>query len=506
MALNRIATAVVAAAIATQAASPARADFGDAVAGGIVGGIITGVIINENNKQRAKKKTYVPRSSVSSAQREANREVQVALNYFGFPVGTPDGALGPRSRAAIGEYQATLGYAPSGQLTDYERSLLISSYHRAVAGGPMTAQQAAQNPMGMRGLVAMYRDESMGTTAPVGMPPAPAMPSVPESTMVVAPAAEPAAPALPALVAEPAPAPAAPGLPSFIGANTQTVSLASHCNSVSLQTSTTGGFVTVANMTDPVRVLDEQFCLARTYAIAEGEQAAAKVQGFSAQQIAEQCAGFGPATKDYVAALSLKPAAEVIGDVQKFALGSGMAPQQLAATARICLSVGYRTDDMGVALGSALILAALGEGAYAELPGYHLAQGFGAQKRPDLALGWYDAAFDALGRGTPAVFAPGQPERTELLRKAAYAVGGKADQASTLPQTVPAALPGFAAPAPAPAPVAPVATTASVAAPAEPAPVVQPVTSASAAPAAGGASAGSILPMAARLPTLLFGN
>lgn len=499
MALKQIATTLVAAAVATQAAGPARADFGDAVAGGIVGGIISGVIINEGNKQ--KKRTYVPRSSVSSSQREANREVQVALNYFGFPVGTPDGALGPRSRAAIGEYQATLGYAPTGQLTDYERSLLISSYHRAVAGGPMTAQLAAQNPLGMRGLVAMYRDESMGVNAPTAMPPAPAMPA-PGTTMVVAPEAAPEAPALPVLAAEPAApaAPAAPGLPSFIGNSTQTVSLASHCNSVSLQTSTSGGFVTVANMTDPVRVLDEQFCLARTYAIAEGEQAAAKVQGFTPQQIAEQCAGFGPATRDYVAALSLKPASEVMTEVQQFALSSGMAPQQLAATARICLSVGYRTDDMGVALGSALILASLGEGAYAELPAYHLAQGFGAQKRPDLALGWYDAAFDALGRGAPAVFAPGQPERTELLRKAAYAVGGKADQAS-LPQAVPATLPGFAAPA-APAPADSAALAPAVPAPAAAAPVVAEAS----APAPQGASAGSILPMAAKLPTLLFGN
>lgn len=505
MALKRIATTVVAAAIATQAANPARADFGDAVAGGIVGGIITGVIINEGNKQRAqKKRSYAPKSTISSAQREANRDVQVALNYFGFPVGTPDGSLGPRSRAAIGEYQATLGYAPTGQLTDYEQSLLISSYHRAIAGGPMTAQQAAQNPMGMRGLVAMYRDESLGVNPPAGMPAAPAMPA-PATTMTAAPATEPAAPALPTLAAEPAPA--SPGLPSFIGNSTQTVSLASHCNSVSLQTSTSGGFVTVANMTDPTRVLDEQFCLARTYAIAEGEQAAAKVQGFTPQQIAEQCAGFGPATRDYVSALSLKPAAEVIGEVQKFAVSTGMAPQQLAATARICLSVGYRTDDMNVALGSALILASLGEGAYAELPAYHLAQGFGAQKRPDLALGWYDTAFDALGRGAPAVFAPGQPERTELLRKAAYAVGGKADQAS-LPQAVPAALPGFAAPAPA-APAAPAATVVvtAPAAPVAPAPAAPATQSADASTAAASGSAGgSILPMAAKLPTLLFGN
>ncbi len=201
-------------------------------------------------------------------------------------------------------------------------------------------------------------------------------------------------------------------------------SLASHCNTVSLLTNSNGGFTTLASMSDAGFALNEQFCLARTYAIAKGEELAGKVQGFTPQQIAAQCGGFGPAMKDHVAALSLKSQEEVLKDVGGFVLKSGMSPAQLSGTAKICLSVGYRTDNLDVAIGSALLLAVLGEGAYGELMGHHLAQGFGASRRPDLALAWYEMGLDAVSSGSEAVFAPGQPERNDLIRKAAFTLTG----------------------------------------------------------------------------------
>ncbi|MFW5881362.1 MAG: hypothetical protein ACOCTP_02460, partial [Roseicyclus sp.] len=153
-----------------------------------------------------------------------------------------------------------------------------------------------------------------------------------------------------------------------------------------------------------------------------------------------------PALKDHVAALSFDPMATVVQGVRGFVLGSGMSPGQLSGTAKVCLSVGYRTDDMDVAIGSGLLLVAMGEPVYAELMGHHLSQGFGTAKRADLALDWYDAALEAVEAGATPVFAPGQPERSDLLRKAAYRTGGKADgaalpEAANAPQ--PAALPSF---------------------------------------------------------------
>ncbi len=308
MMFKRIATAGVAASLALGPVSPAFADGGDAIVGGIIGGIIGGAIVNESNK---KKRTVVRKSTSSgmtTAQREANRETQVALNYFGYPVGTPDGVLGRNSRNGISEYQMTLGYPATGQLTEYERSHLVGSYHRAIAGGALTMQQAAANPMGMRGLLVTWRDEAMGI-APQGQ--MAVMPVVPE-----APAAEPTVEAA-------APAPATPGLPTFLGAGAAEASLASHCNRVGLMATTTGGYTTVATMTDPMTALGEQFCLVRAFTIAEGEELAARVPGVTPDEIRAQCAGFGPAMQAQVAALSLEPADKVIGEVRGFALSTG---------------------------------------------------------------------------------------------------------------------------------------------------------------------------------------
>ena len=479
MVSGRFASGLLAASVAFTHPIPAFAD-GDAIVGGIIGGIIGGAIVAESNKKKPRTTTTSTRTYVANpaaqAQRAANREVQVALNYFGFPVGTPDGAIGPRSRSAIAEYQATMGYPATGQLTDYERSLLVSSYHRAMAGGALTAQQAAANPMGMRGLLLDWRNEAAGIA--------------PQGTMAAAPA-EPAATGVPQL---PVIAASDPAMPSFLGGDITQVSLASHCNKVSLMTATNGGFTTVSTMTDPMQALNEQFCLARTYAIAQGEELSGRIQGFTPQQIADQCAGFGPAMASQVTALSLKPVDAVMTDVQGFALSTGMAPAQLSGTAKICLSVGYRTDNMQVALASAMILATLGEGVYGELMGHHLAQGIGAAKRPDLALGWYELGLGALASGATPAFAPGQPERNDLIRKAAFTINGRAGELAPAPapEAVPASLPGF---------------TILPADDAEP-PAEAVMASDTAGTGASGMPGSKVgaLPMAARLPFLLFRN
>ena len=92
--------------------------------------------------------TKVYRAPTYSAARVENREIQTALNYFNFPAGTPDGVMGRNSRNAISQYQAHLGYPVTGQLSLYEKDFLVSSYHRAIAGGAVTHQQIAQNPDG----------------------------------------------------------------------------------------------------------------------------------------------------------------------------------------------------------------------------------------------------------------------------------------------------------------------------------------------------------------------
>ena len=53
------------------------------------------------NKPRPPARKPAPTPVLSEEERQQNRDVQNALNTFGFPVGNADGVLGRRSRAAI---------------------------------------------------------------------------------------------------------------------------------------------------------------------------------------------------------------------------------------------------------------------------------------------------------------------------------------------------------------------------------------------------------------------
>lgn len=459
MFLKKISMACVVAAIAATPATRVAADGRDFIAGAVIGGILGAAANNQAKKKRYVQRKVYRKPAVPSYVRQERRDIQTSLNYFGFPAGSADGVLGRKSRAAISNYQVHMGYPATGQLTDYEKSFLLQSYQRAIAGGVATNQLIAASPTGPRGLLTRYRNEAAGiATAPVA-----GTAVAPTTTVVVAPQPVPVAPQVgtttttttvtavapsngggaATLLAGGAAAGSASALPSFLG-EAAVVSLASHCNQVSLLTSSNGGFMTADTMVDANFALNEQFCLARTYAISDGEALAAKIQGFTPEQIAQQCEGFGPALKEHVAALSLKPHDVVMKNVSSFVLSTGMSPAQLAGTAKICLSVGYRKDNMDVALGSALLLTVLGEQVYGELMGHHLAQGFGASKRSDLALAWYDLSLSAIEAGATPVVAPGQPERAGLLRKASYSLTNNSQsQAVPLVQPASTALPIF---------------------------------------------------------------
>lgn len=233
---------------------------------------------------------------------------------------------------------------------------------------------------------------------------------------------------------------AKPGVTTLAGLGTLPVlsvpetksSLASYCSKVSLMTSANGGFTNAAQMTNPEQVMGEQFCLARAFAMDESERIVTGLQGVTQAQVDAQCAAYGPALKDYVASLSTKPRDGVMADVEAFVASSGMDPAQLAPTAKVCLGVGYRKDDMDIALGSALLMVALGHGPYSELMGHHLSQGYGASENDDLAMPWYDAAIAAVYGGAQPVFAPGQEKRTALIEAAVLMLNGD-DRASTKP-------------------------------------------------------------------------
>ncbi|WP_164512339.1 peptidoglycan-binding domain-containing protein [Oceaniglobus ichthyenteri] len=463
----------VAASLAFGPATKASADAGDFIAGAIVG-----AIVNHAAKQPQKKvyrkstKTYkkkVSKPRIPATQ--TGRQIQSSLNYFGFNAGSVDGQLGRKSRDAVSQYQAYLGYAATGQLSSFEQDLLINSYNRAQAGGYATQQMVAANPEGVRGLLKQFRQEMAGG-APVMAGMAAPTATMPQTTMVVAPSQQMAmapapvavapmpapvapapvavapvavaptpvavAPVAPAPIAQAAVTPVAAALPSlFGGAAKPTLSV--HCAAVSKKTSENGGFITAATMTDSTAALNEQFCLARQSAIADGAQLAQGL-GATPDQINATCAAYGQQTATFVASLGSKPREAVLQNVAGFTQGTGIPSQDLAATAKVCMSVGYRDDNMDQAIGSGLILAAMDSAAFGELMGHHLSQGIGTEMRVDLAAAWYEGALDAAA--VQPVFATAQPGRLAVLRKA---VGGaQTGGLAPLPTLQPAsALPAF---------------------------------------------------------------
>lgn len=150
---------------ATILATTPLSAMADNIGAAIVGGIIGGAIVSS---QKPTKKVYVQKktysSSANSAARARNREVQTSLNYFGFNAGGADGVLGQRSRAAISQYQAHLGYPVTGTLTEYERTFLVSSYNRAQIGGPDVMKAMQSNPQGIKGVLAVWQKQQMGGT------------------------------------------------------------------------------------------------------------------------------------------------------------------------------------------------------------------------------------------------------------------------------------------------------------------------------------------------------
>lgn len=425
------------AALALVPAERAEADAAEFLGGALIGGVIGHAIAQGNRNTVRPNTTTAPRvvrPGIPATQQ--GRETQLALNYFGFNAGSVDGQIGNGTRAAIERYQRSMGYPVNGrEFSSYQFDYLMDAYYWGQNGG------AQQTGLAGQPLLFAYRDSREGRTLPAAAP-QPFVPQQPATTVIVNP--QPTAPV-------PVPAPgilagAAPAVPNLFANAAPTASLANTCNGVMLQTSTNGGYVTMASMTDPDVALSEQFCVARTYAVAQGEQLMQNIAGLSPVQITEQCGQFTQLFATQIDQASLMGQGQLVPQVTTVALGTGIPPADLVATARVCLSVGYAQDNMRMAVGSALALTGMGEPAYGELLGHHLREGFGTTTRPDLAMQWYNASLSALEQGAQPAFMPGQPERTQLLRAATMRMQGGA----TMPTPVPVAQP---APVPVPVPV-----------------------------------------------------
>ncbi len=337
----------------------AGSNAGAAIIGALIGGAI---VAGANNNRRT-----TTRSTASSAQRTENRAVQTALNFFEFPAGTPDGVFGRRTRTAVSNFQSFMDFPISGELTSYQKEFLLNSHQRAELGGAETSRIILTDPNGSRALLISFMQQQQGGNTGLGL-----------------------------------------------GNNTvQANNPANDFNggSSSAQTSSTGLPVFITSQESSMNELcisgiqpnsvEAQFCNLRAYAIDEGDQLASSVQGTTRADIQAQCVSFAPTLQPYISTVSLADAGAAKSELQSWVSTSGASAASLEGIAKVCLGVGYSTDDSGVALASIMTLVGLGQSGYEELLAYHLALGFGfdGKANTDRGAQWLDTASLAFASG-----------------------------------------------------------------------------------------------------------
>lgn len=393
-----------------------RAQANDAAA--ILGGLIVGgIIVNEVNKNKKKKqqqqatqrRSTTPKNTAAySAQRAQNRQVQTALNYFGYNVGAVDGSIGRNTRSGIARFQSDMGFHADGRMDGFERDFLLSSQQRAAASGNVAPYNTILATQGRGGLLRTFRNEQLGI-APV--------------TAAVAPAPVPVP--VPKAVATKA---ETGTLPEFNFAQPSR-SLSAHCNEINVLTAANGGVQSATRISDPEFALNEQFCLSRTHAMAEAATIEATIPNMSPAQVEAQCQGLAQAVAPQVKTLATDRPDEVINATSSFMNDSGQPVERLISGGKVCLGVGYRTDDAEMALASAALLAAGGQLGYGEIVSHQMREGFGiARSSPQKAGAWMTLALNAMSGGSPMVLGQ-SPDRIAVL-SAAMKSRGQSGQAA----------------------------------------------------------------------------
>ncbi len=344
----------------------ANGHLGAAIVGAIIGGAI---VAGANNNRR--NNTNAPHAAAPNAQRTENRAVQTALNYFDFPSGAPDGVFGRRTRAAISQYQAFMDFPVTGELTSFQKDFLLTSQQRAELGGAETSRIILTDPNGVRGLLVSFMQQQQGGNTGLGMGNGTVQASNPANDFGAGGASAQTSPT---------------GLPVFV--TSQESSMNELCIS-GIQPNS----------------VEAQFCNLRAYAIDEGDQLAASVQGTTRADIQAQCVAFAPTLEPYINTVSLADAGAAKSELQSWVSTSGASAASLEGIAKVCLGVGYSTDNSDVALASVMTLVGLGQSGYEELLAYHLALGFGfeGKENTDRGAQWLDNASLAFASGQPSI-------------------------------------------------------------------------------------------------------
>lgn len=402
-----------------------QANDAAAILGGlIVGGIIVNEVSKNNKRKQAAAQQQRQRTTTSSsaytAQRAQNRQVQASLNYFGYNVGTVDGSIGRNTRNGIARYQSDMGFHADGRMDDFERNFLITSQQRAEASGNVAPYNSILASQGRGGLLRTFRNEQLGV-APV----------VPAAAQAPAPVPVPVPAPVPAPVV-PATAPASTAaLPEFtFGQSNKSIS--DFCNQISVLTAANGGVTSGARVVDTEFALSEQFCLARTYAMADSTSIEATIPNMNSAEIEAQCNGLSQAVAPHMAGLDTALPGTVINNTLTFMQQSGQPMERLVSGGKVCLGIGYRTDNANMALASAVLLTSGGMQGYGEIVSHHLREGYGTERgTPQKAAEWMTLALRSMTGGSKMVL--GQSADRVAVLTAAMKGGGQAGTASALP-------------------------------------------------------------------------
>lgn len=133
----------------------AVADTKDTIFGAIAGAVVTNAIRNDQERKKRQQQATAKSAPKNAAParvtlngsytRSERMEIQTALNTRGFSVGTVDGALGPKSRAAISQFQTSIGEPATGQLTRTQFAALMTPTVNPF-GQPQVAAARPLNP------------------------------------------------------------------------------------------------------------------------------------------------------------------------------------------------------------------------------------------------------------------------------------------------------------------------------------------------------------------------
>lgn len=374
--------ALVSLALAIGPAPEARAD-GDAVAGFIVGlgvGAIAGAAAQKQQQKRkatstSRKSKSTYKKPVSSAKR-GDAQVQVALNYYNFEAGTPDGVFGPGTRSAIRRYQSYIGEPATGELTGAQTTALLSAYARDTAGdsnGLFAGNRTASGNAQMSTLLA-----SLGSQGTNDLAPATPEPALATTTTEALPAAGPAEGDLckaPAAVATKGPGTATPA-------------------------------ETIVN----------SYCSAVGYAVQNSVTLTKAVQGFDPAVSGKQCADWLVANRAKLDAALAKAPEQTVADLA--ALVPGAAEPQRAAmrdSFSICHGIAQAAGNAPDARAFAALVAAFGGVGYGELVAASDALGLGTMQSGQAANAWYLWTAEAIDGGGQKLITTADYDHVPLL-------------------------------------------------------------------------------------------